>query len=60
MKLFFVCVGEWGRARVGTLSSLSLGAETRGTLLTEAAGIAKREKEKGGGELGAARSCRPC
>ena len=52
MKLFFVYVGEWGRARAGTLSSLGLGAETRGILLTEAAGIAKREKEEGGGELG--------
>lgn len=55
IKLSFVC--RCARVRVcmcvcvWTLFCLSLGAETRGTVLTEAAGIEEREREEGGGDL---------
>lgn len=45
--LLCVCVGGGVGAR--TLFCLSLRTETRGVLLTEAAGIERREREKGGG-----------
>lgn len=49
MKLSFVCVSGGEKARAGTLFCLGLGAETRGTLLTQAAAIEKWER---GREMG--------
>mgnify|MGYP006996577945 CR=1 FL=1 len=56
IKPSFVCGGVgWG-----SLSHLSLGAETMGTVLREAAGVEEREREEGGGDLGEGRVFPAC
>ena len=56
IKPSFVC---WG-VGWGALSHLSLGAETTGTVLREAAGVEEREREEGGGDLGEGRVFPAC
>lgn len=53
----FLCV--WGDG-VGALAHLSLGAETKGTVLTEEAGVEQRKREEGGGDLGEGRVFPAC
>lgn len=56
IKPSFVCGGMgWG-----ALAHLSLGAETKGTVLTEEAGVEQRKREEGGGDLGEGRVFPAC
>lgn len=56
IKPSFVCGGGVGW---GALSHLSLGAETTGTVWTEAVGVEEREREEGGGVWGRGGSSQP-